>query len=237
VAKSIECQFAWLGTMDYIQARELQSSLVEKVHDGATPNTLVLLEHPHVYTRGRLSEPGHLLTGEDDLIAAGIPVYDTDRGGQITYHGPGQLVGYPILKLRDWGGPLEYVRTLEQIIIATLADFGIDAHTESGLTGVWTASGKIAAIGIKISRGVAFHGFAINANTDLSYYDNIVPCGIEDRPVTSMDKVLGETVDIEAVRYSLVYQFGKAMGFRMVEAADVAHLVGGISGSSTSLTG
>lgn len=233
-ARSTECQFAWLGKVDYIQARELQSSLVDKVHDGATPNTLLLLEHPHVYTRGRLSQPGHLLTGEDDLIAAGIPVYDTDRGGQITYHGPGQLVGYPVLNLRDWGGPLEYVRTLEQIIIATLADFGIDAHTETGLTGVWTGDGKIggkiAAIGIKISRGVAFHGFAINVNTELAYYDNIVPCGIEDRPVTSMSKMLSEKVDVEAVRYSLVYQFGKAMGFRMAEAADVSRLVSGISG-------
>ncbi len=211
--------------MDYTQARQLQASLVETVHDGAQPNTLLLLEHPHVYTRGRLSQPGHLLNDEAALAAAGISVHDTDRGGQITYHGPGQLVGYPILNLRDWGGPLEYVRTLEQIIIATLADFGIDAHTETGLTGVWTASGKIAAIGIKISRGVAFHGFAINANTDLSFYANIIPCGIEDRPVTSMAKVLGETVDPEAVRYSLVYQFGKAMGFRMAETADVSHLL------------
>lgn len=229
-ARSTECRFAWLHTVDYTQARELQTSLVDKVHDGTTPNTLLLLGHPHVYTRGRLSQPGHLLTGEDDLIAAGIPVYDTDRGGQITYHGPGQLVGYPILNLRDWGGPLEYVRTLEQIIIATLADFGIAAHTESGLTGVWTAIGKIAAIGVKISRGVAFHGFAINSNTDLAYYDNIVPCGIEDRPVTSMAKVLGETVDLEGVRYSVVYQFGKAMGFRMVEERDVAHFLSGVSG-------
>lgn len=221
MARPTECQFTWLGTVNYSDVRELQNRLADQVHDRAAPNTLLLLEHPHVYTRGRLSQPRHLLTSETDLNAAGIPVYDTDRGGQITYHGPGQLVCYPIVNLRDWGGPLEYVRGLEQIIVSTLADFDIKAHTEKGLTGVWTISGKIAAIGVKISRGVAFHGFSINVNTLLSYYSNIVPCGIEDRPVTSMAQLLGETMDSEAIRYSLVYQFGKLMGFRMTEVANV----------------
>lgn len=226
MARPTECYFTWLGTVDYAAARELQSNLADQVHDGVTPNTLLLLEHSHVYTRGRLSQPHHLLTKEAELAAAGVSVYDTDRGGQITYHGPGQLVGYPIVNLRDWGGPLEYVRTLEQIIVATLADFDIVAHTEKGLTGVWTNTGKISAIGIKISRGVGFHGFSVNVDPDLSYYNNIVPCGIEDRPVTSMAQVLNETVDMEAVRYSMIYQFGKAMGFRMAEGADVILLPG-----------
>ena len=155
-----------------------------------------------------------------ELAAAGVPVVDTDRGG-ITYHGPGQLVAYPVIDLREWGGPLRYVRTLEQIVVATLADFSIEAHTEEGLTGVWTSDGKVAAIGIKVSRGVAFHGFSINVNTSLAHYAGIVPCGIEDRPVTSMAKLLHERVDLEMVRYSLVYQFGKAMGFRMEEEATV----------------
>ena len=218
------CRYAWLGTVGYRCARALQDELVNQVHDGDSPNTLLLLEHPHVYTRGRLSRDEHLLTPGDELASAGVPVHETDRGGQITYHGPGQLVGYPIINLRNWGGgPLQYVRTLEQVIVEALADFGITAHTEPGLTGVWTAGGKIAAIGVKISRGITFHGFAINVNTDLSYYRHIVPCGITDRPVTSLAAELGEDADLEAVRYSLVYRFGRTMGLRMAEGVvDVA---------------
>ncbi len=215
------CRFAWLGTVEYLRARSLQDALVRQVHDGDSPDTLLLLEHPHVFTRGRLSRDEHLLATEAELATAGVPVHETDRGGQITYHGPGQLVGYPVINLRDWGGgPLRYVRTLEQVIVETLADFGIASHTEDGLTGVWTAGGKIAAIGVKISQGVAFHGFAINVNTDLSYYRHIVPCGITDRPVTSMAVEQGERAEMEAVRYSLVFQFGKSMGLRMVDGAD-----------------
>ena len=170
------------------------------------PNTLLLLEHPHVYTRGRLSRDDHLLTPNDQLAALGVPVYETDRGGQVTYHGPGQLVGYPIINLRRLGiGPLQYVRRpgaghhrhpgpLQHT----------PPHTEPGLTGVWTAGGKIAAIGVKISRGIAFHGFALNVNTDLSYYRHIVPCGITDRPVTSMAAELGAAAELEATRDGVV---------------------------------
>ena len=214
------CRFHWLGTMEYGPARILQDLQVERVHNEESDAILLLLEHPHVFTRGRLSRDAHLLSTKADLAAAGIPVYETDRGGQITYHGPGQLVGYPIINLRHWGGPLQYVRTLEQIIVDTLADFGIEAHTEQGLTGVWSAGGKIAAIGVKISRGVAFHGFSINVNTDLAYYRHIVPCGIADRPVTSMAVELEEETDMEAVRCSLLYHFGRAMGLRMVEGVN-----------------
>ena len=215
------CRFVWLGTVEYRRAWDLQRTLVSQLRNDDAPNTLLLLEHPHVYTRGRLSKPEHLLSTGLELAADGVPVVDTDRGGQITYHGPGQLVAYPVIDLREWGGPLQYVRTLEQIVAATLADFSISAHTEEGLTGVWTSGGKVAAIGIKVSRGVAFHGFSINVNTTLGYYRGIVPCGIEDRPVTSMAELLHEPVDLEMVRYSLVYQFGKAMGLRMEEAARV----------------
>lgn len=213
------CRFAWLGTVEYLRARDFQDVLVNEVHDGTSSNTLLLLEHPHVYTRGRLSRDEHLRASESELAESGIPVYETDRGGQITYHGPGQVVGYPIVNLRDWGGPLKYVRTLEQTIVETLGDFGIEAHTEEGLTGVWTRNGKVAAIGVKISRGVAFHGFAINVNPELSYYRHIVPCGIADRPVTSMAMELKDEADLEAVCYSLVYRFGRAMGFQMSEAS------------------
>ena len=187
----------------------------------------LLLEHPHVYTRGRLSRGEHLLSSPAELAEPGIPVHETDRGGQITYHGPGQLVGYPIINLRDWGGPLQYVRTLERLIVDTLGDFGIGAHTEEGLTGVWSKGGKIAAIGVKISRGVSFHGFAINVNTDLSYYRHIVPCGITDRPVTSMAVEMGQDADLEAVRYSLVYRFGRAMDMRMADGSKELATVAG----------
>ncbi len=214
----VTCRYCWLGTVEYLHARELQDVLVNQVHDGQSPNTLLLLEHNHVYTRGRLSCDHHLITPEYELTALGVPVHETDRGGQITYHGPGQLVGYPIINLRQLGiGPLQYVRTLEQTIIDTLADFNIPAHTEPGLTGVWTAGGKIAAIGVKISRGIAFHGFALNVNTDLSYYRHIIPCGIADRPVTSMAMEMGTPVGIKPVRDAMAAKFGATMGLEMTK--------------------
>jgi lipoyl(octanoyl) transferase len=223
------CQVTHLGTVDYLRAWEIQLSIADQVRRGERPNTLLLLEHPPVYTMGRLSKPEHLLVGKTKLEARGISVYETDRGGQVTFHGPGQLVAYPVVDLREWGGPVKYVRTLEQVIINTLHDLEIQAHLVEGLTGVWGGKSpneaKIAAIGVKISRGVAFHGLAINMNTNLSYYENIVPCGIEDRPVTSIAQVLGGAVDEEAVRYSLVYQFGRGMGFSMSEV-DAASVTG-----------
>ena len=212
------CRYCWLGTVEYLRARQLQEELVDRVHDALSPNTLLLLEHPHVYTRGRLSRDEHLLTPDAELAALGVPVRETDRGGQVTYHGPGQLVGYPVINLRSLGiGPLQYVRTLEQVIVDTLSGFGIPAHIEPGLTGVWTPGGKIAAIGVKISRGVAFHGFALNVNTDLSYYRHIVPCGITDRPVTSMTTQLAAPCGITAVRTALAAHFGNAFGLQMTE--------------------
>ena len=212
------CQIIRLGTVEYHRAWELQVELAAKVHDGAQPNTLLLLEHSPVYTKGRLSKPEHILLSDEELRQKGIGVYEADRGGQVTFHGPGQLVAYPVVDLREWGGPVKYVRALERIIVDSLADFKITAETIDGITGVWVDGAKIAAIGVKISRGVAYHGFAINVTTDLSYYSHIVPCGIADRPVTSMAKVLGEDVYMGMAQYSLAYQFGKGMGFRMVEA-------------------
>jgi lipoyl(octanoyl) transferase len=211
------CRAVWLGDMEYQEAYDLQLSLVEKVHSGQEPNTLLMLEHPHVYTRGRLSKESDVLLPEKELAAKGVAVHETDRGGQVTYHGPGHLVVYPIVNLKDWGGPVKYVRALEQVVIATLAEMGITANCESGNTGVWTGQGKIAAIGVKISRGIAFHGLSLNVNTDLAYYQHIIPCGIADRPVTSMASILGEPVDMELVRYGLVYQFGREFGWRMEE--------------------
>ena len=213
------CRVVWLGEIGYLDARQLQLSLVEKVHSGQDSNTMLMLEHPHVYTKGRLSNESDILVPEEELTANGIPVYETDRGGQITYHGPGQLVVYPIVNIRSWGGPIKYVRALEQVIIGTLAEMSITAKHESGNTGVWTDQGKIAAIGVKITRGIAFHGLALNVNTDLNKYRNIIPCGISNRPVTSMAAILGHTVDMELVRYGLVHQFGHEFGFSMEDGA------------------
>ena len=211
------CQIVPLGVIEYRHAQELQLRVADGVRSAGIPNTLLLLEHPPVITRGRLGSTTHIRLSPEELASRGISLCDTDRGGQVTFHGPGQLVAYPVVNLRGWGGPVRYVRTLEQVIIQTLGDLGIQAHLVDGLTGVWVDGAKIGAIGVKISGGVAFHGLSINVNTDLSYYDNIVPCGIEDRPVTSMSQSLGEPVDEDLVRYSLSYQFGRAMGFTMVE--------------------
>jgi lipoate-protein ligase B len=218
------CQAISLGTVDYQAAWDLQLRLVQAVHQGDSPNTLLLLEHPHVYTRGRLAPPDQILLSAAELEARGIPVIDTDRGGLVTYHGPGQLVGYPVVNLRGWGGPLQYVRTLEQVIIRALADFGIEAGLVAGLTGVWVGDAKIAAIGVKISRGVAHHGFAINVNTDLSYFRQIIPCGIADREVTSLARLLARPVDLAGVKERVALHFGAGLGFRMVRVESVAQV-------------
>ena len=212
------CHITQLGTVDYQRAWDLQRHLAQLLSEEKRPNTLLLLEHPSVYTKGRLSRPDHLLFDPKELAVKGIPVIETDRGGQVTYHRPGQLVAYPVGDLRHWRGSLKYVRTLERVIINTLADFQVETRLFEGLPGAWIGDAKVAAIGVKISRGVAYHGFAINVNTDLSYYDQVVPCDIEDRPVTSMAHLLGGPVDLEAVQYSLVYHFGLHMGFHMMEA-------------------
>lgn len=225
------CKVLDLGTLEYRRAWRLQTDLVSLVHDGRQPNTLLLLQHPHVYTRGRLSGDEHIPLTPQQLAAQGMDVVETDRGGQVTYHGPGQLVAYPIVNLRDWGGPLKYVRTLEQVVISALADFGIEAGVEPGLTGVWVGRAKIAAIGVKISRGVAHHGFAVNVAPDLTKFDQIIFCGIADRQTTSMARLLGgagqhsfpEMADVQA---SIARRFGEAMGFRMgaIESARVDRL-------------
>ena len=211
------CEVVRAGVVEYFQAWELQKALAWEVHQGTQPSTLLLLEHPPVYTIGRRGSRDHVLLDDLQLHKLGVALHETDRGGQVTYHGPGQLVAYPVLDLREWGGPVKYVRTLEQIVITTLADFGVPAHPVEGSTGVWVGSEKIAAIGVKISRGVSYHGLALNVNTDLSRFNHIIPCGIENRTVTSMERLLGDPMDLDMVAYSLVYHFGREMGFRMLE--------------------
>ena len=212
-----QCQVSRTGVVEYCWAWKLQRELAGKVQLGTQPNTLLLLEHPPVYTIGRRGKREQVLLADSQLAQLGISIHEADRGGEVTYHGPGQLVAYPVLSLSEWGGPVKYVRTLEQIIIKTLEDFKITGRLVHGLTGVWVGEEKIAAIGVKISRGVCYHGFALNVNTDLSRFDHIIPCGITDRAVTSMQKLLGGHVDLDLVAYSLVYHFGREMGFRMSE--------------------
>ena len=198
------------------------------MHDGVQPNTLLLLEHPPVYTIGRRGKREQVLLSDTQLHEIGIDLYEADRGGEVTYHGPGQLVAYPVLDLKGWGGPVKYVRTLEQIIIKTLEDFGVHGIVIEGMTGVWVKDEKIAAIGVKLSRGVTYHGFSINVCPDLYPFSHIIPCGIMDCGVTSVEKLLGTPVGVDEVAYSLTYHFGSHMGFRMeeVESLPLAPAVG-----------
>ncbi len=193
----------WLGRLPYGEAWDLQKAFWEgRVGGRSQDDYLLLLEHPHTYTVGRNGDGSNLLIPEADLDNIDAEIHDVDRGGDITYHGPGQLVGYPIFavpRLPRGFDMVGHVRRIEATIIAALRDLGIDAWAEAGLTGVWTAGGKIAAIGVRVARGVSMHGFAINVEPDLDYFDKIVPCGITDRTVTSISEVLGRSVSIEEV--------------------------------------
>ncbi len=202
------CQVRELGRIDYGKALELQQQLAAERKQGLIGDQLLLLEHPHVVTLGRNGHMEHLLAGPEMLNRAGISFFPTDRGGDITYHGPGQLVGYPILDLREWKRDVVgYVRAIEQVLIDTLADFGITAGRIPKLTGVWVEERKIAAIGVHISRWVTSHGFALNVTTDLSYFQYIVPCGLT-KPVTSMAQ-LGCAADPSEVSQTLARHFGR----------------------------
>jgi lipoyl(octanoyl) transferase len=197
--------------MDYGQALELQQQLAGQRKQGTVADHLLLLEHPHVITLGRNGHMENLLASDQILSRAGISFYPTDRGGDVTYHGPGQLVGYPILDLRDWKRDVgAYVRAVEQSLIDTLAEFGIAAVRIPKLTGVWVGDRKIAAIGVHLSRWVTSHGFALNVSTDLSYFQYIVPCGLT-KPVTSMAQLgvgasLGEVSRVFAAHFGRVFE-------------------------------
>jgi lipoyl(octanoyl) transferase len=183
-----------MGLVPYLEAWELQSSLADQRADGAIEDTLLLLEHPSVYTAGRRTEAW-------ERPIDGTPVVDVDRGGKITWHGPGQLVGYPVVLLPDPIDVVGHVRRLESALIDVCAHFGVPTARVEGRSGVWTPDGarKIAAIGIRVRRGVAYHGFALNCGADLSGFDRIVPCGITDAGVTSLSRELGRQVTVEEV--------------------------------------
>ena len=187
------CELRDLGRLGYDCAFAMQQDFVARRKRGEIPDQLLIVEHPHVVTMGRGGRDENLLAAPELLERAGIAFHRTDRGGDVTYHGPGQVIGYPILDLREWKRDVvAYVRGLEQVLIGALAEFGIEAGREKGATGVWTSRSdgqraKIAAIGVHISRWVTSHGFALNVDTDLSYFQYIVPCGLP-RPVTSMQE-------------------------------------------------
>jgi lipoic acid synthetase len=191
----------WLGRLPYAEAWDLQRALWEGRTTGRTADDyLVLVEHPHTYTIGRNGDGSNLLLGDDRLAEVGAELHYVDRGGDITYHGPGQLVGYPILavpRLPNGFDMVGHVRRIEAMLIDALAALGVEAWAEAGYTGVWTARGKVAAIGVRVSRGVSMHGFALNVEPDMGYFRNIVPCGINDRPVTSLAELLGRSVTLE----------------------------------------
>ena len=208
-----------LGLIDYKEAWDYQTDLFQKVlgvksenralpddQQRATENFLVFCQHPHVYTLGKSGKEQNLLLKFDDLSAIGASYYQINRGGDITYHGPGQIVGYPIIDLENFFTDIhKYMRMLEEAVIKTLAEFSVNAGRIPGLTGVWIghdeiqSARKICALGVKTSRWVTMHGFALNVNTDLNYFSHIVPCGIDDKEVTSLQKELGKAVDLGSV--------------------------------------
>ena len=250
-----------LGTIDYTTGLRLQQKLVELRKDGRIGDLLLLLEHTPVITLGRNAKRANVIAADEALAMRGVELFDCDRGGDVTFHGPGQLVGYPIYDLRgfpaeDGGrktlGAIEYVRRLEEVLIRTCAEFRIPAGRVLGLTGVWTSSlhaeidgargipagqtptdevsnqeqSKIAAIGVHISRGVTSHGFALNVNTDLSYFDLIVPCGITDKLVTSMQKELGHEVVLQDVAHAAARNFGTVFQSQVLWLETLDALVG-----------
>ena len=202
------------GTLPYAALLELQADLVSRRRAGEVPDTLILLEHPHVITLGSASDPAHVLLDEEERRRRGIELFEAGRGGDVTYHGPGQLVAYPILDLKPDRKDLHrYLRDLEEVRIPVAAAFGVTAARSGAGTGIWTAGGKLAAIGVRVSSGwITSHGVALNVSAELAYFDTIVPCGIPDAGVTSMERELGAAPDASAVRRSLVRRFGETFG-------------------------
>lgn len=211
-----ECWVAELGVIDYRSALDLQAHLVALRHQSEMPDTLLLLEHPHTYTVGRRINPSHLLISAEKMRRRGIDLLPTDRGGEITYHGPGQVVGYPIVKIGGIPGIRRFLNSLEEMLIMTAADFGIAANRLPGFPGIWCEQEKLAAIGLRVTGGITKHGFALNTSTDLSYFDGIVPCGIHDKGVTSISKLLGRKVPPHLTYKSIIASFGDIFGCKMV---------------------
>lgn len=215
---SRKCIVRDLGRMSYAHALTIQHQIATERKQGLGGDHLLFVEHPHVVTLGRDGNDANVLASRETLRRAGIELYESDRGGDVTYHGPGQIVGYPIMDLREWKRDVgAFVRGMEQVLIDALAGFGIEARRVAKLTGVWvgeeTDAAKIAAIGVHLSRWVSTHGFALNVSTDLGYFNHIVPCGLK-KPVTSM-AALGVRADADEVKSSLARRFGQVFDFEM----------------------
>ena len=200
----------------------MQNRLADARRAGLAPDTLILLQHPHTYTIGRRGTRDHVYLSDAELVERGITCLEVDRGGDVTYHGPGQLVGYPIFDLGPTPDVVRYIRGLEGCLIDVLADFGLTAGRIDGYTGVWIGDRKIAAIGVKVSQGVTTHGFALNVTTDLSLFDHILPCGIPDKGVTSMARELGSAPAMVAVEDEVIARFSERFALPGMLAANVA---------------
>jgi lipoyl(octanoyl) transferase len=208
-----------MGVVPYLEALALQKRLEVARQEGRIPDVLLRREHPPTYTRGRRSTPDELPMGEAWYRSQGIEVLDSDRGGRVTYHGPGQLVGYPVVSLRRYGDDVhEYIRRIERLVVAVLATYGIAAGPVEGLTGVWTSEQrKIGSIGIHVSRGVTTHGFAVNVNNDLQPFEWIVPCGIDHCRMSSVGRELGAAQDMDGFSARVSEEFGRVFGREPVE--------------------
>lgn len=218
-----------LGLLDYGKGLELQKELETRVIGERRTDYLLLLEHPHTYTLGRRAKTDGVLATKELLEAMGVNVFEINRGGKVTYHGIGQIVGYPIISLSpDREDVHKYVRDLEEVLIMTLRDFGIEAFRIEGLTGVHTVEGKVAAIGVHIKRWVTTHGFALNVNTDLSFYDWIISC--EGEPVVSMEKLLGREIGLSEVEESIISNFAGVFGVGKTTVKDLARAGAPIAG-------
>jgi len=218
-ARTRLCEFRNLGRMAYGRAWALQRELVDQRKEGRIPDQFLIVEHPHVITLGRNAKEQNVLAAPEALARAGVEVHATDRGGDVTYHGPGQVVGYPILDLREWKRDVvAYVRGLEQVLVDALADFGLPGERIAGVTGVWVNGRKVAAIGVHVSRWITSHGFALNLDTEMSYFGYIVPCGLS-RPVVSM-RELGCRASRQEVVRSLLQHLSRVFDCRLVDAAE-----------------
>lgn len=205
----------WLGTVPYAEGLRLQAELHEARAAGVAPDTLLQLEHPHVFTIGRRGDRSEILWDEATLRARGVEVFEADRGGRVTYHGPGQLVGYPIVHLGPGADLVGYLRDLEEAIIRALADVGLEAGRSPGLAGVWIGERKIAQVGVRVTRGVTKHGYALNVAPDLSYFAGVVPCGILDRGVTSVAQELGHAPPVEDMARLVEGWLAEVLGLRL----------------------
>jgi len=211
------CETRYLGLTPYAEAHNLQQQLVEQRKHDEISDQFLLLEHPHVITLGRAANRANVLIDDAARARLGVELFDTGRGGDVTYHGPGQLVGYPIIKLLPGHQDVRrYVRNIQEVLVRAARDFGVEAEPRDGdYIGVWVGGEKLAAIGIRISRWVTMHGFAFNVTTDLNYFRLIVPCGIRGHGVTSLQKLLGHPVEMDTVAQSVARHFGEVFNWRM----------------------